>query len=64
MKTTKWFPADVKPVHVGWYERRAECVPDYTYMAWWSGDCFTTGGKNGLIYAADREWRGLAEKAA
>ena len=62
-KVTKWYPSSVKPIHIGWYERRSESAAGWTYMAWWNGECFTTGVKNALIFADDREWRGLQEPA-
>jgi hypothetical protein len=64
MTRTEWFPHNVEPVHVGWYERRHGY--DWPYMAWWNGECFTTGARNALIYSHHYkcEWRGLTERAA
>ena len=66
LEKTEWFPGDVKPVHVGWYERRCDTHDGahWSYMAWWDGELFNTGSKNALIYPNDREWRGLTEPAA
>ena len=34
MKLTQWFPGDVKPVHIGVYERRLKFKPDVYYSQW------------------------------
>ena len=35
MKLTQWFPGDVKPVHIGVYERR---LTKYLYYSRWDGE--------------------------
>ena len=62
---TDWFPADVKPVRVGVYERRKR---EHAHYSKWSGECWiaycSTPGHAAL--ESDRslfqslEWRGLA----
>lgn len=37
MKLTKWFPGDVKPVHIGVYERRLKSWT-YVYYSRWDGE--------------------------
>ena len=34
MKLTQWFPGDVKPVHVGVYERRLKFKTGVYYSQW------------------------------
>ena len=34
MKLTPWFPGDVKPVHIGVYERRLKFRPGVYYSQW------------------------------
>jgi hypothetical protein len=64
MKKTEWFPADVKPVHQGWYD-------SYKYRAhfhcrrywngrWWSNE----GDAESRNVFQKMCWRGLTEKAA
>ena len=66
MKLTPWFPADVKPVRVGFYQRKYVAreftdLPDY-----WDGEnwyCGTLYGVESFPSKPLREWRGLAEPA-
>lgn len=62
-KLTPWFPADVKPVHVGWYDR--------DWGAWgetndyWDGANWHFGSLGGkkTLQTEDNiglKWRGLA----
>ena len=37
MKLTQWFPGDVKPVHIGVYERRLK-FKTYVYYSRWNGE--------------------------
>lgn len=74
-KLTPWFPADVKPVHVGAYQRRSAGekfnYAHYEYW-WWNGDFWELGGYTKAEEAAKgktsihtldpfKEWRGLAK---
>jgi hypothetical protein len=34
MKLTQWFSGDVKPVHIGVYERRLKFTTDVYYSLW------------------------------
>ena len=70
-KLTPWFPGDVKPVRVGYYERdwdgggnAWEVTPDF-----WNGDSWENvyfdGARDRAEYSRqDHPWRGLAKKPA
>lgn len=63
---TPWFPAEVKPVRAGWYQRKWEVPrlcnePDYfDGLHWFHG----YGGDTPSTYVSsmDLRWRGLAKK--
>jgi hypothetical protein len=65
-KLTDWFPPDVKPVRVGWYESPYQ----YWTHSYWCGthwtesSCDMTGQTDPSYRSAKqkRKWRGLAEK--
>lgn len=64
---TEWFPADVKPVHVGWYEcksNKGNTVCGFKW--WWNGSYWTMKlddydfvTKNTKCSEQNRVWRGL-----
>lgn len=61
---TPWFPADVKPVRVGYYEidwygdgNMRGLSPDY-----WDGKQWRLFGPSGDIFVGAPSWRGLAVK--
>ena len=62
-KLTDWFPANVKPVHVGYYERDygdSSLCNDY-----WNGTYFEIVADNGIHCGptvTDLPWRGLSQK--
>jgi hypothetical protein len=64
---TDWFPPDVKPARVGWYEVKAKWIGGYSY---WSGSAWTNCiGMPDRSYedwfngaTQSKSWRGLAEK--
>jgi hypothetical protein len=61
---TDWFPAEVKPVHVGWYHtlQKGNSV-ESSWNWWWSGEAwFFEPDFDRCIYQ-DRIWRGLKEPA-
>jgi hypothetical protein len=70
MNTTEWFPADVKPVHVGIYQVESYLFFGEVWHAHWDGKLWSTAymlpeyvnehekGSN-----QDRIWRGLKEPA-
>lgn len=71
MKLTPWFPPDVKPVHVGWYETNNGIGPNgHSYWRGfkWSGTYFRNFSLvelRSLNYSGAvqrKHWRGLAEK--
>lgn len=71
MKLTRWFPAEVNPVHVGVYQRAFK-GQKYPVRYWyWNGDFWEVGGWDFADEAAKNPrgktsqnylyWRGLAE---
>lgn len=67
MKTTDWFPADVRPAHVGYYE---VCYADDatgTEFLYWSGERwqYKENLEQAPLWGFSREesWRGLAKGA-
>jgi hypothetical protein len=76
MKKTEWFPANIYPVHVGFYETSRNHVAkeaEGIHKLYWNGEkwqyaydcgeCFK--GERAIMYASDGDkWRGLAEKAS
>jgi hypothetical protein len=74
MKKTKWFPADVKPVHVGVYEVQNMYGSDLPNLFnYWTGKRWTGAmericdlimSPSPMNFAVqDRVWRGLTEAA-
>lgn len=72
-KVTPWFPADVKPVRPGVYERDMESVGLRGYGQWshWDGERWGGYGADKKIAMRNAEspsayqsipWRGLARK--
>lgn len=62
---TPWFPADVKPVHVGWYHTnvpffRETLVPS-TYNWWWDGHDWIEPPRLGQSIYQNRRWRGRTQ---
>lgn len=61
MKLTPWFPADVKPVHVGWY-----CTDDplrggeSAFTWYWDGRHWRADKGDWICNQQNRQWRGLA----
>jgi hypothetical protein len=67
MKKTKWFPAYVNPVHIGYYETSITLFSGEPHRLYWDGRCWTKS-ETSKVYApfpwtGDR-WRGLTEPAA
>lgn len=65
-RLTGWFPADVKPVHIGWYHTKRIDAPhlnsDYNWW-WWDGTHWKAFPFSpSSYYYQQRIWRGLAEK--
>lgn len=71
MKKTEWFPADVKPVRVGVYQREywSTCIgfSHWDGERWGAGyDEFSLAAEHAGTRSSFQElrWRGLAEKPA
>ncbi len=60
IKVTEWYPASVKPVREGWYERRYGIVG--IYMQYWNGNIWLHDSFRKRPMWWGLEWRGLAEK--
>lgn len=71
-KLTPWFPAKVKPVHVGVYQTIQSHFPgSKTFYQFWDGQRWGFSGhtaneafedKRVKSFYQDGDWRGLAEK--
>ena len=66
MKLTQWFPGDVKPVHVGVYERRLKFKTNVYYSRWdgenWLFMCGTVDKAAHQIFDSGYQslpWRGV-----
>jgi len=70
-KVTRWYPSDIKPAYVGWYQRKwtkiggtksAQTDPDF-----WDGENWFNGYGNGQFgeYISCRvlPWRGITSAA-
>jgi len=72
MKTTDWFPADIKPVHVGMYETKSPILKDQPgWFCYWNGTSWCSSYQtmqHAYVFREftssfqDRKWRGLAEE--
>jgi hypothetical protein len=67
MKTTKWFPRSIKPVHIGCYQTRYDEKDDVNFN-YWNGHCWLTTtanpkkpNNNTSSMVQDIQWRGLKE---
>ncbi len=70
MKLTKWFPAYIKPVHVGWYQvSRPWYENGKPIFLDWDGDRwlyatnegYAIAGSSATVHQQGCVWRGLAE---
>lgn len=60
-KLTPWFPPEVKPVHVGWYERQ-HLAGFFHFFTWWNGEYFQCSeDEPDCAFCQNQPWRGLAE---
>lgn len=60
-KLTEWYPPEIKPVHVGYYQRRY--VFGLLYKEWWTGQKWTSSTTDTTPCTCQHlPWRGLAEK--
>lgn len=61
-KLTRWFPADVKPVHNGKYQVQDVNTGDAFHAYWHTGYWrFSNRGNAAMFMHQDRKWRGLAQ---
>ena len=65
MKVTRWYPASIKPVYVGWYE--CDYMVSSTVMRYWDGGKWKINpdASHDCAFGTWRgdKWRGLTEKA-
>lgn len=65
-KVTEWYPANVKPVHVGVYE--VETALGRYFRLWdgkrwhWGGDTPNDALRGGVLERGPDPWRGLRSK--
>ena len=65
MKKTGWFPSDVKPVHVGLYETKAnkDQIKRSPWLWYWTGRYWTMAGVSEIPATVQaRVWRGLTKE--
>jgi len=69
MKLTPWFPPEVKPVHVGYYETgidyrhpESEKGGKSIFLWWFDGKNWVDASRAYKCSEQNRYWRGLAEK--
>jgi len=69
MKKTKWYPAKIKPVRIGVYERRYKNVPLSPLFCLWNGRFWCPGSfdkefaayYDSPSYTQNLPWRGIAK---
>lgn len=69
MQLTEWYPAEIKPVHVGWYEVQNRFASHVYQKSWWNGRYWGVVGFEWLEESRkeqksgeqNRIWRGLTE---
>lgn len=68
MKRTPWFPPEVKPVRVGWYEailfpglHNDDTLPEPRF--WWDGKEWRLARNGSALALQQRIWRGLTKPA-
>lgn len=60
---TDWFPPEVKPVRVGWYQRKYDLEEEREFPDYWDGADWFVASKGGEIIcksASTHPWRGLS----
>lgn len=63
METTDWFPPDIKPVYVGWYEAAIyDAGWIYEWRIWWDGSVWRDRPEGCLIPNQNQTWRGQMEQ--
>ena len=60
MGTTEWYPPEIKPVRVGWYEAAAhDCGWLYEWRVWWDGRVWRDSPNGWELCNQRQSWRGL-----
>jgi hypothetical protein len=65
-KMTRWFPAKIKPVHVGVYETELHGYLGYSFWngKWWCDTAQKPGWASKRPGMQGKKWRGFKEKQA
>lgn len=64
MNTTEWFPANIKPVRVGWYHTKTNDDVSASAFNWhWDGKYWRVAPFGEICIYQKRIWRGLKETA-
>lgn len=70
-KVTKWYRGDIKPVHVGWYQREYINHDEHNPFSYWNGRWWSFANwrtyniiqehpaRNGKSGTQDLRWRGV-----
>ena len=58
---TAWYPPNIRPVRVGWYETSSD-PKEYYLLEWWDGFYFCDHQGNRYL-GGKLFWRGLTEQA-
>lgn len=65
MKLTEWYPAKIKPVHVGLYECNIGLEEAHAgrkgMLFYWDGDLWLQQYSKDPCFGQDKPWRGLTE---
>jgi hypothetical protein len=64
---TEWYPPEIKPVRVGWYQDGYELVPNcvhaFEMLSWWDGKVWRWR-EGGIRINQHHHWCGLAADPA
>jgi len=65
-KMTRWFPAKIKPVHVGVYETDLVGLLGYSFWdgKWWCDTALSPELTNKRMGMQQKKWRGFKVKQA
>lgn len=64
-EVTEWYPAHIKPIHVGYYHTRADefSREESMYCWWWDGEFWRHHKGDQACHWQMRPWRGLRSPA-